>query len=173
MTQVIGQPHSQALPAKKGTFYHVCDVKGKLVTHARSSTSVFKTTTVFFLGKYLVCYLRLCRQKYIHVVVHTELVNFLIESLATTRTITMLAYKSRNFFCQSGVVFNTLRVNYTSLLSGVYLVSTLDMTHMIKCTRLSPFLAGRAWKGGQLQGSYKSIMVHSYLVWLLFGGEGG
>ena len=31
-------------------------------------------------------------------------------------------------------------------LSRVYLVSTLDVTHVIKCTRLSPSLARRAWK---------------------------
>ena len=45
-----------------GTFYHVRDVKGrldlitrgwtKLGAHARSNTSVFKTTAVFFSGKY-------------------------------------------------------------------------------------------------------------------------
>ena len=44
-----------------GTFYHVHDIKGghdlimqrltKLGTHTRSSTSVLKTTTVFFSGK--------------------------------------------------------------------------------------------------------------------------
>ena len=32
--------------------------------------------------------------------------------------------------------------------SRVYLVSTLDVTHVIKCTRLSPSLAGRAWERG-------------------------
>ena len=30
--------------------------------------------------------------------------------------------------------------------SRVYLESTLDVMHMIKCTRLSPFLTGRAWE---------------------------
>ena len=30
--------------------------------------------------------------------------------------------------------------------SRVYLVPTLDIMHMIKCTSLSPFLAGRAWE---------------------------
>ena len=33
-------------------------------------------------------------------------------------------------------------------LSCVYLVSTLDVTHMIKCIRLSPSLVGRAWERG-------------------------
>ena len=32
--------------------------------------------------------------------------------------------------------------------SHVYLASTLDVIHMIKCTRLSPTLAGRAWERG-------------------------
>ena len=32
--------------------------------------------------------------------------------------------------------------------SRVYLVSTLDVTHVIKYTRLSPSLAGRAWERG-------------------------
>ena len=32
--------------------------------------------------------------------------------------------------------------------SRVYLASTLDVTHVIKCTRLSPSLAGRAWERG-------------------------
>ena len=33
-------------------------------------------------------------------------------------------------------------------LSCVYLLSTLDVTHMIKCNRLSPSLAGTAWERG-------------------------
>ena len=33
-------------------------------------------------------------------------------------------------------------------LSRVYLVSTLYITHMIKCTRLSPSLVGKAWEKG-------------------------
>ena len=33
-------------------------------------------------------------------------------------------------------------------LSCVYLVSTLDVTHVIKCARLSPTLTGRAWEQG-------------------------
>ena len=33
-------------------------------------------------------------------------------------------------------------------LSLVYLASTLDVTHVIKCTRLSPTLTGRAWGRG-------------------------
>ena len=33
-------------------------------------------------------------------------------------------------------------------LSCVYLVSTLDVTHVIKCTGLSPTLARRAWERG-------------------------
>ena len=33
-------------------------------------------------------------------------------------------------------------------LSHVYLASTLDIMHMIKCTRLSPTLAGGAWERG-------------------------
>ena len=33
-------------------------------------------------------------------------------------------------------------------LSRVYLASTLDVTHMIKCTRLSPTLTGRAQEQG-------------------------
>ena len=35
-------------------------------------------------------------------------------------------------------------------LSRVYLASTLDVTHMIKCTRLSPTLTGRAWERGYI-----------------------
>ena len=31
-------------------------------------------------------------------------------------------------------------------LTHVHLASTLDITHMIKCTRLSPTLAGRVWE---------------------------
>ena len=33
-------------------------------------------------------------------------------------------------------------------LSCIYLVSILDLTHVIKCTRLSSSLAERAWEGG-------------------------
>ena len=33
-------------------------------------------------------------------------------------------------------------------LSCVYLMSVLDITHVIKCTRLSPSLAERTWEGG-------------------------
>ena len=35
-------------------------------------------------------------------------------------------------------------------LSHAYLVSTLNVTHVIKYTRLSPFLAGRAWERGYI-----------------------
>ena len=35
-------------------------------------------------------------------------------------------------------------------LSRVYLASTLDVTRVIKCTRLSPTLTGRAWERGYI-----------------------
>ena len=82
-------PSSKALPAKKGTLYHVCDVKGrhhlikwwltKLNAHARSSTSVFKPNiqSSFQVNVALACYLCLCSQRYI--VVQIELVDFLTQ----------------------------------------------------------------------------------------------
>ena len=39
-------------------------------------------------------------------------------------------------------------------LSHVYLVSTLDIMHVIKYTRLSPSIAGRAWERGYTGTEY-------------------
>ena len=51
-------------------------------------------------------------------------------------------------------------------LSRVYLASTLDVTHVIKCTRFSPTLAGRAWEPGYVR--YTLILgccsVHSIQI---------
>ena len=41
-----------------------------------------------------------------------------------------------------------------SCLPHVYLVSTLHITHVIECTRLSAFLAGRAWERGYTRLEY-------------------
>ena len=49
-------------------------------------------------------------------------------------------------------------------LSRVYLASTLDVTHMIKCTRLSPTLArraGRAWERGYALPTQTSLVLLS------------
>ena len=43
-------------------------------------------------------------------------------------------------------------------LSRAYLMSTFDVTHGIKCTRLSPSLAGRAWERGLL---YMVVLSHA------------
>ena len=65
----------------------MCDVKGrhdlitwgwtKLDAHARSNTSVFKTTTVFFSGKYDFNVLPLSLQSVIYSFQSIELVDFL------------------------------------------------------------------------------------------------
>ena len=81
-----------------GTFYYMCDnVRGKqdLITtepaaHACSSVSSFKTTTVFFSGRYG---FRLCSQRYI--ASHLNYSPFL-ESVLTTWSITTLAYNTQH-----------------------------------------------------------------------------
>jgi len=45
-------------------------------------------------------------------------------------------------------------------LSCVYFASTLDVTHVIKCTRLSPTLAGRAWERGYQKGALVATEIH-------------
>ena len=45
--------------------------------------------------------------------------------------------------------------------SRVYLMSTLDITHVMKCTRLSPSLAGRAWEWGYT----RTFSVNTVLTW--------
>ena len=178
-----------------GTFYHARDVKGrhdlitwgwtKLDAHTCSSTSVLKTTTVFFSGRYGFSVLPSSLQSVIYS--YPRRTSRFLESVATTRT--TVAYKSRSFlpFNLSGAMSDTLRIsNYTGLpcnlwlydccrqqfLSSLatcvlalitsseqrgrdfesahtqscYLVSTLDVMHVIKCTRLSPSLIGRAWE---------------------------
>ena len=108
-----------------GIFYHVRDVKGrhdlitwgwtKLGTHAHSSTSVLKTTTDFFSGRYSFSVLPSSLQSAIYSCPRRT--SRFLESVATTRTTPTLAYKSRSFlpFSLSGAVSDTLRIYYTGL----------------------------------------------------------
>ena len=52
-------------------------------------------------------------------------------------------------------------------LSRVYLASTLDVTHVIKCTRLSPSLAGRAWERGYLESIMQFDVIEEDLLFVL------
>ena len=52
-------------------------------------------------------------------------------------------------------------------LSFVYLTSTLDVTHVIKCTRLSPSLAGRALERGYTLHTLSVCIQASYKVYTL------
>ena len=85
LASFLGSPHLEG--GEPGTFYHVCDVKGrhdiitwgwtKLGVHACSHTSVSRPLhSSFQVSMALVCYLRLCSQRYI--VVHVELINFFL-----------------------------------------------------------------------------------------------
>ena len=59
-------------------------------------------------------------------------------------------------------------------LSCVYLVSTLDVTYVIKCTRLSLTLTMRAWERGysftriQIQTSVYVCCMHTCVMWIPF-----
>ena len=78
---LILSPIIRLSPLRRGSLvhvlYHMRDIKGrhilitwrwtKLGVHAHSSTSIFKTTRVFFLGKYFMWYLCLCSQHYVDV----------------------------------------------------------------------------------------------------------
>ena len=84
--------HNEIRRGEPGTFYHVCDVKGrhdlitrgwtKLGAHARSSTSIVETTTVFFSGKYGFTVLPSSLQSAIYSFTRTT--SRFLESVATT-----------------------------------------------------------------------------------------
>ena len=156
----------------------------RLGAHAHSSTSIFKTATVFFSGKYgfSTSVLATCLRC---IVVNIDLVNFLSQ-WQQLKQLTMLAYNTQQitkFPCHSArqVFCLTLTICYTSLtlqfmatvasdfcavvapcvlvsimsserlrwnsvqtyvqLSCVYLLSTVDILHVIKCIT-------RAWEWG-------------------------
>ena len=160
----------------------------KLGAHARSGTSVFKTTTVLFWGEYGITVLPSSLQSAIYSCPRRT--SRFLESVAKTRTTTTLVYNTQQItkflaIQPSGAMSDTLLhrstlrftaavassfraivatrvLGYASItssercgwdsvhahaqLSRVYLASTLDIMHVIKCTRLSPSLAGRAWE---------------------------
>lgn len=87
----------------------------KLGTVARWSTSILKTATVFFSGKYSFSVLPLQP-----VIYSPRRTSWFLESVSTTRTMTTLAYNTQQFtnffpFSPSGAVSDTLRIYYTSL----------------------------------------------------------
>ena len=49
-------------------------------------------------------------------------------------------------------------------LSRVYLASTLDVTHVIKCTRFSLTLAGRAWERGLVYAYVATLTVTALAI---------
>ena len=156
----------------------------KLGAYARSRTSVSKTTTVFFSGIYGFSVLPSSLQSAIYSCPRRT--SRFLESVATTRTTTTLAYNTQQISCHSAGQYHVwhwsenllhqsisrltaavasgfcaivaTRVHASSKrrgrdsvrahaqLSRVYLASTLDVTHVIEYTRLSPSLAGRAWE---------------------------
>ena len=142
----------------------------KLDAHVRSGTSVFKTTTVLFWGEYGVTVLPLSLQSAIYSCPRRT--SRFLESVAKTRTTTTLVYNTQQITLRFTAavassfhaIVATRVLGYASIMSSercgwdsvharaqlsrVYLASTLDIMHVIKCTRLSPSLAGRAWEGG-------------------------
>ena len=87
----------------------------KLGAQARSSTSILKTTTVFFSGRYGFSVLPSSFQSAIYSCPRRT--SQFLESGATTRTTTTLAYKSRSS-CHSACLValsDTLRIYYTGV----------------------------------------------------------
>ena len=163
----------------------------KLGTHTGSKTSVFKTTTVFFSGKYGFNVLPLSLQsalyscsrgssQFLEAVAITRTTMTLSTTLASNTTNHKISYHSarqvpclmfwesttpvylaiygccsqqflcyRSYTCTSSIElcgWDSVHAHTQS--SRVYLASTLDVTQTIKCTRLSPTLAGKAWEWG-------------------------
>ena len=146
------------------------------------NTSVFKSTAVFFSGKYGFNVLPLSLQSASYSCPRRT--SRFIEAVAITRTTTTLAYNTKNheiscnsarqvpclmfwesttlvylaiygccsqrFLCHRSYACTCLdhelelcgwdSMHAHAQSSRVYLASTLDVTHMIKCTRLSPTL---------------------------------
>ena len=113
-----------------GTFYYVCDGKGrhdlimrgwtKLGAHARSNISVFKTTTVFFSGKYGFNVLLLSLQSALYSCPRRT--SRFLEAVVITRTTTTLPYNTKNhkISCHSSIspssaMSDALRIYYTGL----------------------------------------------------------
>ena len=144
-----------------GRFYHICDVKGrhdlitqgwtKLGAHACSNTSVFNNdaraynTTTHKISCHSACHWH-------------QVPNLMLLESTTPVYLAIYGCCSQWFLCYRCYACTCLdhelklcgrdSVHAHAQLSRVYLASTLDVTHVIKCTRLSPTLTRRAWERG-------------------------
>ena len=148
----------------------------KLGTHTHLNTNNFKTTAVFFSGKYGFNVLHLCLQSAFYSSHRTSRFLEAVQQLEQRQC----ELTTQQISCQSPcqvpclmllesttpvylVVYSCCSQQFCAIvdmcklcgqdfvhahtqLSHVHLASTLDITHMIKGTRLSPTLAGRAWE---------------------------
>ena len=184
----------------------------KLGAHARSTTSALETTIVFFSGKCSFSVLPSSLQSVIYS--YPRRTSRFLESVATTRTTTMLAYNTRqitkflaihpvccrvwhpenllhrstlrfmiavgsgfciiiSYVCTSAGTcldheLRTMWVGFRECLCAIKScpprVYPCDVTHVIKCTRFSPSLAGRAWERGYFSPCAHLLLSHPFCL---------